>query len=224
MVAHLKCFKGSQPPSDGDGFVCKECCSAREQRKGKSKTRKSTSRDDEESGTYSVSDDEDEEAVAVVKEVSSGDEDAYHTPDDDDVDTGSDFGIVEYPAVGQNKSTQQAREERWAAEEEEVLLRSLRLEEFVDEDQPDDKTRHLAALLRFPKEHVWTEADLDKETYLRMGLHVLYNKIQGKEELHFGRSIHIKYDHFPKRNTVAAEKKRAVNPSRENAARTRGLV
>jgi hypothetical protein len=100
----------------------------------------------------------------------------------------------------------------------------LRLQEFVNEEQPDDATRHLLALLAIPEDKTWTEEDLEIEQFLKIGLHLLYNKIQGKEELHFGKSIHIKYDAFPKSNILAMEKRRAPNERRRKAATARGLA
>jgi hypothetical protein len=44
-------------------------------------------------------------------------------------------------------------------------------------------------LLQIPKGKKWKDSDLENENNLRTGLHVLYNRIQGKEELHFGKAM-----------------------------------
>jgi hypothetical protein len=75
-------------------------------------------------------------------------------------------------------------------------MKTAELEEFISEEQPDDATRHQLAMLQIPEDKVWTEDDLNEEFNLKLGLHLLYNKINGKTELHFGKSIHIRYQAF----------------------------
>ncbi|QKX54988.1 uncharacterized protein TRUGW13939_02078 [Talaromyces rugulosus] len=70
---------------------------------------------------------------------------------------------------------------------------------FVNETQPDDDTRHKLALLQLPFSKQWSEKDLENELYMRIGLHLLYNKIHGGSWLHLGRSIHLAYLQFPQK-------------------------
>lgn len=70
---------------------------------------------------------------------------------------------------------------------------------FVNENHPDDETRHKLALLQLPPHKTWTEKDLENELFMRVGLHLLYNKIHGGSSLHLERSIHIAYLQFPQK-------------------------
>jgi hypothetical protein len=68
-----------------------------------------------------------------------------------------------------------------------------RAEEFAEEEQPDDATRHLIALLALRLGKTWTLKDLSNEGYLRVALSLLYNRVHGVKFLHMGKSIHLKY-------------------------------
>jgi len=46
---------------------------------------------------------------------------------------------------------------------------------------------------------------------MKLGLHLLWNKINGKTELHVDKSIHIRYNLFPK--DVTASMKQNTKPS-----------
>lgn len=70
---------------------------------------------------------------------------------------------------------------------------------FVNENHPDDETRHKLALLQLPSNKTWSEKDLGNELFMRVGLHLLYNKIHGGSWLHLERSIHIAYLQFPQK-------------------------
>lgn len=84
-------------------------------------------------------------------------------------------------------------------EDEVLALNSTDLGAFISDNQPDDVTRHRLALLQLPRHKEWSEADLSDEKYMRIALHLLYNKINGRTELHLEKSIHIKYLNFPRR-------------------------
>jgi hypothetical protein len=78
----------------------------------------------------------------------------------------------------------------------EILQKEAVIEDFVSKIQPGDKTRHFLALLEMPAGKIYAEHDLDNEFTIKVGLHLLHNKIQGKDELHLKKSIHIKYSSF----------------------------
>ena len=90
-------------------------------------------------------------------------------------------------------------------------------------------------LLSLPYKHQWNEKDLSNETYLRIGLLLLYNKVQGKSYagdgkgqkksgLAIGRSIHINYTNFPKKFIKNAEKAMKPDKARMNIAREINLA
>ena len=76
------------------------------------------------------------------------------------------------------------REEAIQAKEELEFIKSHMLAQFVVEEQPDDETRHQLAILSLPPSKVWTDADLNDEGTMRVGLLLLYNKIHGRSHLH----------------------------------------
>jgi hypothetical protein len=94
-----------------------------------------------------------------------------------------------------------------AAKFEAIIRKEAAFREFISETQPDDETRHRLALLQMPQAKKYTEDDLQDEFTMRVGLHLLYNKIHGKTELHLGKSIHIRYWTFPKDVIAITEKK-----------------
>lgn len=67
---------------------------------------------------------------------------------------------------------------------EEILRKNSIMEDFVSKTQPDDETRHRLALLKMPTGRTYTENDLEDEFTMKVGLHLLYNKIQGKKVLY----------------------------------------
>jgi hypothetical protein len=54
---------------------------------------------------------------------------------------------------------------------------------------------------------------------LKVGLHLLYNMIQGKKELHFGKSIHIKYSAFARDVTASMKKQIQISEEQKKAAK-----
>jgi hypothetical protein len=78
-------------------------------------------------------------------------------------------------------------------------------------------------MLQIPEDKVWTEDDLNEEFNLKLGLHLLYNKINGKTELHFGKSIHIRYQAFPKDVMAMMEESRKVAASKVKTAKAKAI-
>lgn len=113
--------------------------------------------------------------------------------------------------------SQKSQDERQQILDEQNLLSYHELGEFVAEQQPDDRTRHMLALLSLPKDKIWTEGDLSDEFCMRLGLLLLLNKIHGQHELHFGRSIHIRYLAFPKE--IVEKMNAQVQPSAKREAK-----
>ena len=66
-------------------------------------------------------------------------------------------------------------------------------------------------ILKMPEGKIYTEEDLSDESTMKVGLHLLYNKIQGKKELHLGKSIHIMHRTFLSDVTVSIEKNLKIN-------------
>ncbi|OBT86897.1 hypothetical protein VE02_03857 [Pseudogymnoascus sp. 03VT05] len=116
---------------------------------------------------------------------------------DDSLDDDYEELRIYRPIVSSN-SIQDARDEITEAEIEAIEVKSSLLKKFSSEDQPDDIMRHYTTLLQFPKDKVWVDADLQDEFAMRAGLNLLYNKIYGREEMHFDKSIHIRYHSFPR--------------------------
>ena len=121
-------------------------------------------------------------------------------------------------------SAEEAREDLIAARDEYIFMRTSELREFISEKQPDDATRHMLALLQLPQRKTWTEKDLSNEFFLKTGLHLLYNKINDKNELHFGKSIHIRYLSFPKDVVDAMEENREITEEQEQLAKDIAVV
>jgi len=221
FFGHFKCFGFKAHP--GEDSVCEDCLDVQ---KAKRKIKlKSTSREDDSDAEADVSEfeDEDEDEVEAGDNQSKSDfeEGSLKEEADESSETDSDY---EGPQPNRpNFGKQQAMESRMAEAEEFQFLKTLDLEAFCDENQPDDATRHKLALLQIPAGKHWTDNDLEDEFNLKLGLHLLYNKIQGKDELHFGKSIHIRYLSFPKDVVQGMEKDRQVDDRRKSIARKQGL-
>lgn len=61
-------------------------------------------------------------------------------------------------------------------------------EPFHIKQLTDDEMRHHLALLSFPPQKIWEEADLKDEISMEAGLHLLYNEISDKETIQFSKS------------------------------------
>lgn len=64
-----------------------------------------------------------------------------------------------------------------------------------DEDQDDEATRRLKALLTAHTTHVYTKGDLDRPSILRLGLELVHCARAGME-YDTPTSVHIKYTHL----------------------------
>lgn len=153
----------------------------------------------------------------------SSDDESSENDDADNSPEGSDFEDNLIVSLRDRSDREKTREDILIAREEEAFFRSLGLSEFIAEDQPDDETRQRKSLLSLEPGIVWTEKDLDLEAGLRLGLHLLYNKIQGKKDLQFGYSIHIHYMAFPKDVVALMEKNRKANDAQVRGAKKRAL-
>lgn len=119
--------------------------------------------------------------------------------DDDRSDTDFDDVIPNIPTANSSMFTvEQVRDELINRRQEMVDLKTRQLQDFLSEQQPDDETRHQMALLKMEPKKCWTESDLAQEFHMKVGLQLLYNAINNQSELHFERSIHIRYHTFPK--------------------------
>ena len=200
MQGHAECLGMSDGDDECDGCYNPDSESTSQEAKGVSV---SIGEEDE--------DDEDDEGVEnTIDEEPSGADGVMVGDEDDDESEEGDEDDEEGHFHGVNFALKQAREDLIDAQEEEICAKTSSLEDFVSQTQPDDETRHKIALLSFPYGKEWTLSDLDVEINLRRALHLLYNRIQGKTTLHFGKSIHIKYTTFPKKfQRVKVVKKRA---------------
>jgi len=54
--------------------------------------------------------------------------------------------------------------------------------QFASDCQPDDEDRRRLVLLSLDTKKVWQDGDLNREKFLRIGLLLLFNMIQGKRE------------------------------------------
>jgi hypothetical protein len=177
-------------PGDEEEFRCATCA------KSKAKKSKSTSRKGKEKA--SVEDDDSDAAseagdssyAGSVEEVDEDTGSEYSEDSDDD--SGSDDETLVISSAGNNP-----RGQVFAAKVDGYLRKEAAFRDFISETQPDDETRHRLALLQMPQGKTYTEEDLGDEFTMQVGLHLLYNKTNGKTELHLGKSIHIKYWTFP---------------------------
>lgn len=197
-LAHLPCLGLGEEITDKDNVIYLQCQNEGNNTEGRKSTLRSARHKDVEDDDTDLPEDD-----GVPLET----EDETHDSDyDDDLEkkseseTDDEGGTSDCEdAIPQQArfATQQAKEEMLEAQDEAMFIKSEELADFVSREQPSDETRHMTALLSLPPGKVWTEDDLDDEANVKVGLHLLYNKIQGKHSLHFGKSIHIKYKAFP---------------------------
>ena len=81
----------------------------------------------------------------------------------------------------ENFAAQMAKDEKEDEKEEAAFLKSAEIADFIAREQPDDETRHMTALLSLPADKVWIEEDLEQDKNIKLGLHLLYNLMQGKK-------------------------------------------
>ncbi|OBT82958.1 hypothetical protein VE02_08180 [Pseudogymnoascus sp. 03VT05] len=151
---------------------------------------------------------EDEDSETGGKDDDGDYDDGNGRPDDEESQPGSDCDArPERLALTED----QVRDELVEREETIEFLRSSELEDFVAAQQPDDAMRHQLALLSFPPDYIWTLDDLDKEFGMRAELNLLYNKVHGKTDVHFDKSIHIRYQSFPRDVVNNVDKNRSAD-------------
>lgn len=112
--------------------------------------------------------------------------------DDEDEEYSEDFLNVQ---VGRTFRQQEQAEKYF--EPEDLLNPADSFSDFASETQPEETVRRNLVLLSLPYQHTWTREDLKNEYYLRIGLLILHNKIQGRDRLTVHKSIHIHYTKFP---------------------------
>jgi hypothetical protein len=140
------------------------------------------------------------EAVRDNVEVKREVDEAFVADDEDDDSSESESASESEDDFEGSKSHrshfagQQAREDILETMDEEMFFKSEETAELVSQKQLIDETD---PLLYLPAGKIWTNNDLDDEEYLKIGLQLLYNKIQGKKTLDFGISIYINYKEFP---------------------------
>jgi hypothetical protein len=240
ILAHFRCHGVEQTADD---FVCRRCADAQTEAVRSVGKAKRQARNDDDSVSEDMEDKSEDELEGssdddfIEKSESYGEEEADEDFElaDGDLDTASEelSTSAEYSESenSDNESTirsrglkkHQLRENILGAIDEVISMKTAELDEFVSEEQPDDVTRHRLALLQITQGKTWTEEDLQDEGNLRLGLHLLFNKINGNETLAFGKSIHIKYDNFPKDITAAMEQNRAVTAAQRKAAKAKAL-
>lgn len=101
-------------------------------------------------------------------------------------------------ALGGRTRQEQHYEEQLYDEPDLLLGDDNDLAEWVSENQPNDDERKSLVLLSLPVDKVWAPSDLENEHHLRIGLLLLFNLIQGKNDLSISRSIHIQYTQLTK--------------------------
>lgn len=126
--------------------------------------------------------------------------DAYVDHDDQGEEASGEYG---------RSFHQQQIEDQIYDDEFDLILGDSDMAQFASECQPDDENRRRLVLLSLDTKKVWQDSDLNREKFLRIGLLLLFNMIQGKNDLATSRSIHIHYDQFSKqaRQKVAKDMK-----------------
>jgi hypothetical protein len=197
-IAHLHCHGVAKDSADGDDVICRLCLPQNSHKKGKSPLLHPASENEEDD--YQEDGSEDEE---------------YNPPAASDSEADDEDG----PPERARFAMQMQREAALEAKDEAIFLKSQDLADFVSREQPNDETRHMLALLSLPEDKIWVEDDLDDDKNLKLGLHLLYNKIQGTTTLHFGKSIHICYRAFPLDVQASMKSERRVNTRQARAAK-----
>jgi hypothetical protein len=135
---------------------------------------------------------------------------AWVGPVEDD-DDGSYEDTEDLPMQRSGRTLPQQRAEELLYDDFNTLLGNQDLNDFASDTQPDDDTRHNLVLLSLPVDYTWTDADLDHEHHLRVGLLLLFNLIQGQDRLATSRSPHINYSQFPERVRDKVKNRLVVN-------------
>lgn len=123
---------------------------------------------------------------------------AWVGPVEDD-DDGTYEETEDLAMLQSGRTLPQQRAEELLYDDFSTLLGNQDLNDFASDTQPSDDERHNLVLLSLPVDHLWTDADLEDEHNLRIGLLLLFNLIQGQDRLATSRSPHINYSQFPER-------------------------
>jgi hypothetical protein len=230
VLSHFKC-QGLADANTSDDFLCFTCVAEieRKSRKRAAKSLLAASASDkgkgvataEDSAADATSDDDHDESEAGE----DLDSHSIRQPIDPEAEflasereTDSEDDDLEGPRPNKSRFVAQQRRDDELADDDLLLLTNdEEFADFVTDQQPDDETRHRLALLSLPANKVWAESDLDIEFYLRVGLLLLYNRIQGKQGLALSKSIHIRYLTFPHDVTSRLEAGLKVNKTKERA-------
>ncbi|KAH0264376.1 hypothetical protein KCU91_g12087, partial [Aureobasidium melanogenum] len=153
-------------------------------------------------------------ALGMVEDAALTEDGAYILPSEDDND--------EYVDPARNNTARirastphQNHAEGQLFDEPDLLLGDDNLAEWVSENQPSDLDRKRLVLLSLPANKAWSASDLENEHYLRVGLLLLFNLIQGKEDLAISRSIHIEYSQLSQRARDRIYKRLELSQSME---------
>jgi hypothetical protein len=103
------------------------------------------------------------------------------------------------PTRGKRSTSRHRYTEDQLFDEPDLLLGDDNLAEWVSENQVNDEDRRKLVLLSLPTGKTWSARDLENEHHLRVGLLLLFNLIQGKDDLTMSRSIHINYSQLTKK-------------------------
>jgi hypothetical protein len=197
-LAHFACH-GIKPTSEE--FFCRNCRKKLQDAADKAAARQQTKSEEaaELKSTFGADADDSElsepppsdieESQSEFEEKIIEDEAVDEVQDDSDSDSDDEFTAI--------TDAERLRDDMIDAKNEIIEMKTEDLKQFMDEEQPNDDVRQRLALLSCEPGKTWSEKDLEDEGSLRLALHLLLNKIQGREVLHFTKSIHIKYWAFP---------------------------
>lgn len=137
--------------------------------------------------------------------------------DPEDVDAYVDHDGEGEETSGEHGRTyqQQRIEDQIFDDDFDLILGDSDMAQFASDCQPDDDDRRRLVLLSLDTKKVWQDSDLNREKFLRIGLLLLFNMIQGKNDLATSRSIHIHYDQFSKQTRQKVEKDMKVTKKME---------
>ncbi|KAH0288518.1 hypothetical protein KCU62_g5009, partial [Aureobasidium sp. EXF-3399] len=133
--------------------------------------------------------------------------DAYVDHDDEGEEATGEYGRSLY---------QQQLEDQLFDDDFDLILGDSDMAQFASDCQPNDEDRRRLVLLSLDTKKVWQDSDLNREKFLRIGLLLLFNMIQGKNDLATSRSIHIHYDQFSKQTREKVNKDMRVTKKMEH--------
>ncbi|KAL4904918.1 hypothetical protein BDW74DRAFT_23703 [Aspergillus multicolor] len=157
-----------------------------------------------------------------VSELSDSDSDDSRSLDEDD---------PEYSDVYSDSESESEDEECENGEADsdddgngESMHDATEFEMSLSECQPDDLTCHHQDILKFGPGKTWEREDLDHDEHLRLGLRLLYNKINNTRLPHLTRSIHILYKLFSQPMIDQMSKVRDPNSRKKEKSKGESFV